>query len=121
MSAGRKTSPAGVLLHSERYREGGDSTFSFLSCSVVVVEGGGGGGGGGGGRGGGGGGRRGEEPKLRFYRVLKTELKKEEYLNWEIPDKYRMVVSRFRCGTHSLQVEVGRWRKAPLEERLCRV
>jgi len=61
------------------------------------------------------------KPKLRFYRLLKTSLKREEYLSWEIPEECRRIVTQMRCGTHPLQVEVGRWSGRPLEERLCRV
>src|SRR5690348_3368598 len=31
------------------------------------------------------------------------------------------MVTRLRCGSHSLQVEAGRWTHTPREERLCKI
>lgn len=31
----------------------------------------------------------------------------------------RLLISRYRCGSHKLKIETGRWNKTPREQRLC--
>ena len=59
------------------------------------------------------------EPKLRYYNLFKPDLSQEEYLNLNIPKYQRSLFAQFRGRVLSLQVEIGRFRKIPLEERLC--
>ena len=60
-----------------------------------------------------------EGDKLRWYRQIKSELKREDYLSWDIPSQHRMLYARLRSGTHWLRMESGRWRKEPEPERIC--
>ena len=50
---------------------------------------------------------------------MKTELRKEEYL--QLPIQHRAPIAELRCGTSRLRVETGRWSKEALEERFCKV
>ena len=51
--------------------------------------------------------------------VIKSELKREDYLSWDIPSQHRILYARLRSGTHWLRMETGRWRKEPEPERIC--
>ena len=62
-----------------------------------------------------------ESRKLRTYRLLKTELRQEEYLSWQLPTHQRSQYARLRSGTHQLRVETGRWKEEKEEERICRI
>ena len=63
--------------------------------------------------------------KLRNYRVWKTDLIFENYLTQVSTFHQRCEITRFRCGTHHLRVETGRWertldgKKLPVEQRTC--
>lgn len=59
--------------------------------------------------------------KLRLYRRYKTELRAEPYLNLNIPRDQRSAYIKLRCGVLPLEVETGRYRNTPLEERKCRL
>ena len=59
------------------------------------------------------------KPKLRLYRLLKSQLRREEYLT--LPLETRRRLTELRSGTHCLRVETGRWEGEPLEDRVCRV
>ena len=58
------------------------------------------------------------KPKLRLYANLKTKLEPELYLGHENFGNRRLF-TMLRCGTNSLRVETGRWKKEPLEKRIC--
>ena len=60
-------------------------------------------------------------PKLRTYKLVKTNLQFEPYLYITIP-KYRSSLSRFRLSSHDLQIERGRYTrpKTPVDDRKCR-
>ncbi len=63
-----------------------------------------------------------KDKKLRTYVLFKNQFKMESYLSLNVP-KYRYAISRFRCSSHNLPVELGRHtrpKKTPLEERLCK-
>lgn len=62
-----------------------------------------------------------KKPKLRLYRCLKSELKREDYVEWEIPGTHRSLYARLRSGTHQLRLETGRWLQEPEEDRVCNV
>ena len=58
--------------------------------------------------------------KLRTYRLFKTRLEFEPYLN--LPRHIRIQLARLRSSSHSLRIETGRYslpKPTPLEERLC--
>ena len=58
-------------------------------------------------------------PKLRYYNLFKPDLSQEEYLSLNIPKYQRSLFAQFRGGVLPLQVEIGRFRKIPSEERFC--
>ena len=59
--------------------------------------------------------------KLRYYNLYKYEKSPEDYLFLDISPYQRSVFSQFRCGILPLEIEVGRYRDAPLNERICQV
>ena len=63
----------------------------------------------------------GKRSKLKFYRLFKTSFNKEPYLDLIPSYKLRKIVTKFRCGDHSLEIEIGRHKKIPMENRLCKV
>ena len=58
-----------------------------------------------------------KKPKLRLYRSLKENLKREEYLR--LPNEQRSLIATMRSGTNGLRVETGRWLGEALENRIC--
>ena len=61
------------------------------------------------------------KPKLRTYNLFKAEVRREEYLSWEIPNEQRVLYARLRSGSHQLRIERGRWDNEVEAERLCKV
>ena len=53
------------------------------------------------------------------YKEFKSLLNTERYLKINLPVKYRQALSRFRCASHTLNVELGRQNKIPFEQRIC--
>ena len=60
-----------------------------------------------------------EKEKLRTYRLFKTELRYEDYLDQVPVFKQRREISKLRCATNDLAIETGRWRKQPMSESVC--
>src|SRR5690348_6567208 len=56
--------------------------------------------------------------KLRTYKLFKTNLSFEKYLESD-NSQGRTLMTRLRSGTNDLQIERGRWAKQAVEERLC--
>ena len=65
-------------------------------------------------------GRKGKKasPKLKWYRKLKTKMKREDYLNGPRTE-IQQAMARFRSGCHNLPVEVGRWERIKYKHRIC--
>jgi len=59
------------------------------------------------------------KPKLRTYKLYKTELAVENYVSMNLNRQERSVVAQFRSGILPLRVETGRFRGEAVEERLC--
>lgn len=61
------------------------------------------------------------QPKLRTYKLFKTNLCIEPHLTIGLPKKMYKNISRFRTSSHNLRIETGRHEspKLPVEERLC--
>ena len=58
--------------------------------------------------------------RLKFYDSIKTDYAFEKYL--ELPCfNYRKLITKIRCSDHQLEIEKGRHRKIPREERICRL
>ena len=62
-----------------------------------------------------------QNPKLRTYKLFKTEFKQEPYLNFMTNPKHAYALARFRISSHNLRVETGRYvkPKIPIEDRIC--
>ncbi|WAR27263.1 hypothetical protein MAR_012967, partial [Mya arenaria] len=59
-------------------------------------------------------------PKLRTYRVFKTEFKTEEYVKLNMYKNERSIMCQFRSGVLPLRIETGRFIGEALNQRLCR-
>ena len=57
------------------------------------------------------------DSKLGVYCSINSELK--PYLDDDIPEFGRVVITRYRCGSHDLNIEKGRHEKVDRETRLC--
>ena len=60
-------------------------------------------------------------PKLRTYKLFKTDMNPEKYLLISIP-KYRISLTQFRTSSHCLEIERGRYHKPkiPANQRFCK-
>jgi hypothetical protein len=59
-------------------------------------------------------------PKLRTYKTYKQSLEVEPYVFCLLNRSYRSVLARLRAGVLPLEIETGRWRSIPPEERFCK-
>lgn len=62
------------------------------------------------------------ESKLRTYKLFKTDLKFERYLEVVKDFEIRKNITRLRISAHSLYIETGRHKrptKVPVDQRLC--
>lgn len=61
------------------------------------------------------------QPKLRTYKLFKSNYCIEPYLTLNLPNKLYKSIARFRTSSHNLRIETGRHEspKLPLEERIC--
>ena len=59
-----------------------------------------------------------KSPKALCYRLFKTYFYFEIYIS-ELSPYYMYILCKFRCGSHRLPVETGRWRNLPRSERVC--
>ena len=60
--------------------------------------------------------------KLTTYKTLNPELSLNEVYQettHHIPDYVRVEYTRFRTGSHCLNIEKGRWSRIPADERYC--
>ncbi len=64
-----------------------------------------------------------KELKDRFKRNKLKELKEtdKKYLEKVVNIKHRRSLSRFRMSAHNLEIENGRYRNIPKENRLCKI
>ena len=60
------------------------------------------------------------KPKLRTYVTFKSVLQTEEYLRNNISRHKRSLLAQLRLGILPLEIEVGRFRNIPVENRLCK-
>ena len=61
-----------------------------------------------------------DSSKLFLYSKLKKEIGLEEYLKIEQNFKYRQLLTKFRLSDHTLEVELGRYKNIPRNQRLCK-
>ena len=60
-------------------------------------------------------------PKLRTYKLLKSRFCAEPYVLKCLSRPQRSAIARIRCGTFPLEIERGRFRSIPLDQRICKV
>ena len=59
--------------------------------------------------------------KLEIYRTLKHEIKPEQYVKAiYLTNSQRRYIAMCRAGILPIEIEKGRWRGKPREERLCK-
>ena len=61
-----------------------------------------------------------ESSKLYLYSKLKNNIKMEPYLLQESSFKNRQIITKFRVSDHPLEIELGRYKNVPRENRLCK-
>ena len=59
-------------------------------------------------------------PKLSFYNSSKTTFKRETYLEITSNSAHRHKMTRLRISAHNLEIEQGRYRNIPREDRICK-
>jgi len=59
------------------------------------------------------------KPKLRTYKLFKETLHVENYVLYNLSISERSVMAQFRLGILPLNIETGRFRNQPIEERIC--
>ena len=62
-----------------------------------------------------------QQPKLRTYKLFKTDYRIENYLVAGLPKKSINKIARFRTSSHNLHIETGRYKRPPTPEtqRIC--
>ena len=61
-------------------------------------------------------------PKLRTYKLFKTEFKLETHLTYPQNVNHMLALTKFRISSHNLHIETGRYTrpmKTPVSERVC--
>ena len=59
--------------------------------------------------------------KLRTYKLFKTSFKKENYLSLPLDKQSLFSFPRFRVSNHKLEIDLGRYKNIPPEERYRRL
>ena len=57
--------------------------------------------------------------KLNMYTNIKSLLEPEKYLTCVTNTKFKSSLARFRCSSHKLAIETGRWTNTEAAERIC--
>ena len=61
-----------------------------------------------------------ENSKLFLYNKLKNEIKLEDYLYTLTNFNSRKILTKFRISDHKLEIEIGRYKKVPRKQRICK-
>lgn len=64
--------------------------------------------------------KKNQKNKLRTFRLFKNNFRFEPYLEFGT-FKQRMILSKFRIGSHNLEIETGRHKDQPENERICKL
>ena len=59
--------------------------------------------------------------RLGTYVRFKFDLNPELYLNCVVGKCFKSAMARFRCSSHSLEIEIGRRTKVEVDDRLCKL
>ena len=62
-----------------------------------------------------------ESSKLYIYSKLKTSFQLEDYLINLKNFNSRQLLTKFRISDHNLEIELGRYKKVPRNQRICTV
>ena len=57
--------------------------------------------------------------KCLFYKNYKQNIAREPFLH-QLPERFVICLTKFRCNNHKLQIELGRKFGIPRQERFCR-
>ena len=60
------------------------------------------------------------KPKLRTYNLFKSDFKAEEYIHKENNFENRRQFSKLRLSDHKLEIELGRRKNIPSDQRFCK-
>ena len=60
------------------------------------------------------------KPKLLTYMLLKGDMNTEPYANYCYNRQTRSLLAQFRLGILPLHIETGRFKRLPVEERVCK-
>ena len=64
--------------------------------------------------------RQDESSRLKFYKQIKQEFTFEDFLR--LPAfEHRRNIAKIRCSDHKLEIEIGRHRDTPIENRICKL
>ena len=63
--------------------------------------------------------RNDDDSRLGCYLQVNQTLSKPAYHTLLLLETDRLLLSRFRCGSHSLLIEIGRFNNLPQNERRC--
>jgi hypothetical protein len=58
--------------------------------------------------------------KVQLVEILKTDIKLEDYLKLSKFFNNRQLLAKFRTSDHPLEIELGRYKKIPRHQRLCK-
>ena len=64
--------------------------------------------------------RRRKNSRMEFYDEIKSSFSFENYLDLPI-FFHRKTITKIRCSDHTLEIEKGRHKKTPREQRLCKL
>ena len=56
--------------------------------------------------------------EILCYRIFKNNFQLEKYFS-VLPHKFIYTLCKYRCGSHHLPIESGRWHGLPREDRIC--
>ena len=59
--------------------------------------------------------------KCDYYLLVKTHIYTEQYLSCVNIKKFRVSLSRFRCSSHDLLIETGRYSNISRDDRICKL
>lgn len=59
--------------------------------------------------------------KLRTYKIFKESVETEPYVYCILNRGYRSILARLRAGVLPLEIETGRWRAVPAQQRYCKL
>ena len=62
-----------------------------------------------------------DESKSFLYSKLKSSIGLEKYLSELTSFKNRLILTKFRTSDHCLQIETGRYKNIPRQQRLCNI